>query len=83
MQVYRIEHPDYWDRTTEEVVVALTEEELRQRFSITEIKEFYKDGFRLYEYYLDDANETRGECIVTKDDITNRTEVSYKKIWSD
>lgn len=82
MRVYRVERPDYWKRTNEEVAVALTKEEIQQRLSATEFKEWYKEGYRLYEYYLDDTNATRGERIVSKDNVPERSEVSYKKIWS-
>lgn len=83
MQVYRVERPDYWERTKEEVAVALIKEEIQQRFSATEFLEWYEEGYRLYEYCLDNSNVTRGECIVTKDNVAERSEVSYKKIWSD
>ena len=83
MQVYRVERPDYWERTKEEVAVALTKEEILQRFSVTEFLEWFEEGYRLYEYYLDSTNVTRGECVVTKDNVAERIEVSYMKIWSD
>ena len=83
MIAYRIEEPEYWDITPEEDAVALTKEEMHQRFTVQEIREFYNDGYRLYEYRLQNTHETRGEYVITKDNIIHRIEIPYKEIWSD
>lgn len=84
MLAYRIEHSDYWKRPNEYdgYAVALTKEETQHRFSLTEIKEMFEDGCKLYEYYLGNVHEVRGEYAITKDDVIERKEVSYKKIWN-
>lgn len=81
---YRIECPDFWERPNEYdgYAVALTREETQQRFSLIEIKEMFEDGCKLYEYYLENVHEVRGEYTITKDNVIERNEVSYKKIWN-
>lgn len=84
MLAYRIEHSDYWERPNKynKYAVVFTKEDAYHRFSLTEIKEMFEDGCKLYEYYLENVHEVRGEYAITKDDVIERKEVSYKIIWN-
>lgn len=82
MYAYRIENHNYWDTVDADETVALTKEELKQRFSVADIRELFKEGYKLYEYLLDMEATSRGEFIITKNDIKDRNEISYKKIWN-
>lgn len=63
---------------------APTKETLKHWFSLNDVLELEKLGYKIYEFELKDTREVSDfEIIFTRDNIINQKELNYKEIWYD
>lgn len=56
----------------------------KQWFSLTDVLELQKLGYKVYEFELVNTKEVSDfEIIFTRDNIVQQREINYKEIWND
>ena len=63
---------------------APSKETLKHWFSITDVLELQKLGYKVYELELAETKQISDfEIIFTRDNIAGQREINYKEIWDD
>lgn len=63
---------------------APSKETLKHWFSLNDVLELSKLGYRIYEFELQNTKTVSDfEIIFTRDNIVSQTEINYKEIWYD
>lgn len=56
----------------------------KQWFSLTDVLELQKLGYKIYEFQLVDTKQISDfEIVFTRDNIVEQREINYKEIWND
>lgn len=63
---------------------APSKETLKHWFSLTDVLELQKLGYKIYEFQLVDTKQISDfEIVFTRDNIVEQREINYKEIWND
>lgn len=63
---------------------APSKETLKHWFSVNDVLELQKLGYKVYEFELVNTKEVSDfEIIFTRDNIVQQREINYKEIWND
>lgn len=63
---------------------APSKETLKHWFSMNDVLELSKLGYKVYEFELDNTKQISDfEIIFTRDNIITQNEINYKEIWHD
>lgn len=63
---------------------APSKETLKHWFSVNDVLELQKLGYKVYEFELVNIKEVSDfEIIFTRDNIVQQREINYKEIWND
>lgn len=61
-----------------------SKETLKHWFSVNDVLELQKLGYKVYEFELANTKEVSDfEIIFTRDNIVQQREINYKEIWND
>lgn len=61
-----------------------SKETLKHWFSLTDVLELQKLGYKIYEFQLVGTKQISDfEIIFTRDNIVQQREINYKEIWND
>lgn len=63
---------------------APSKETLKHWFSLADVLELQKLGYKIYEFQLVDTKQISDfEIVFTRDNIVEQREINYKEIWND